>query len=204
MATLDDLQRRQALQRFLQSRQGGGPSLEMSPRLQQTGFNKYGQAESSVFNPASEMIKESSKSIPDAMAGINMINELFSTSENLIPASDTPRQALGNRIVRGVAASPIGELANMEESNPSKLWDSVSSGFGTMLARAFGEKGVVTNRDVTRILKMIPSKGETKEVREGKKKFIMNMIKRRVDVHNKLVRLIGPEFGETVELNFDE
>lgn len=198
---LDD-EKRKVFQQFLMNK-NQPVSLSGGPRLSISGFNKYGQPENKIVNPTEVMLNEYSKSMPDIMSGLGMIEELFGSADKLIPTTDTPRQALGKRISRNVAASPVGELLNMQESDPTKLWKETSGGFGTLLARAFGEKGVVTNRDVSRILKMIPDVGETSWRRGEKKEFIKNMIKRRVGVYNKLVDLIGPEFGERVEINFE-
>jgi hypothetical protein len=188
------------------NRQNEGPisMLALSPRKTTSGFNKYGVEESGVFSPAAEMAKSAAPEVGSAVFGLNIINNLFDEADKMIPASKTPREGTVSGAKRWVARTPVGRLANMEDSEPARSYDSVKEGFGTMLARSLGEKGVVTNRDVSRILKMAPREDDTATERMNKKKFITKMIKDRISQYNEIVNYMGADFkGSPIQIAED-
>jgi hypothetical protein len=210
MATQDE----QMLE-FLRQRRGGAlvpqkdPSIEfaeftnnreMMPidrvnfrqRNAQKGFNKFGQPEYEPFNPAKIMAEKGAESTAEAVNGLSMVKELFSRANELIPPAKGNKDAWVQGVKTNVQKSPVGLLTEdfLGDPQSAREWDQIKSGFGTMLARAFGEKGVVTNRDVARILKMMPREDDTVQMRKNKQEFIETFIGKRVDQYNRILSYI--------------
>lgn len=208
MATRDEIEAQ--LQAFLSSRQGQTlpqipqandlMGVSVSPRIQPSGFNKYGGVKNDIFNPAQEMAKQAAPQVESAVFGKQIVDSLFENADRMIPAADTPRNAEISGAKRWASRTKVGRMFNIPGTEDATSFDSVKEGFGTLLARAFGEKGVVTNRDVSRILKMMPREDDTVKERENKKKFISEIIGKRVKQWNDLNSFMGGDFQQSRQI----
>jgi hypothetical protein len=112
------------------------------------------------ITPSAADVSEARKQVGmDAV--LNEISSAFDTAEKSLPKTATER----------VVGYPSRSLKNLAQTTPSlTLADSLSAGFLAKFARAAGEVGTMTEGDIDRASKLVPTIHDTKEVRDGKLK----------------------------------
>jgi hypothetical protein len=159
------------------------------PRATMESASRFGPT-FKVFNPAKEMAEKATEPTYGTMEGLNMAMSIFDEADSKIPAQETPQQAVVTGVKRGFGSTELGRLVGMNEED-ARSYNKIRDTFGTLLARAFGERGVVTNQDVARVMSAFPKNNDTIEGRRQQREFVENFLKQRIERYNKLVSLMG-------------
>jgi hypothetical protein len=107
----------------------------------------------------------------DAVAAFNSATNLLATIESLsknVVTAQSPAGALFQRIT-----SSIGAATKL--SPQAALYKDTVSAFTSQLARAAGEKGVLTDQDVNRIKQALPQLGDTADIASAKLDTLKNL-----------------------------
>lgn len=157
-------------------------------------INKYGPT-AEVFNPAQAIAEKSVEPTFNTIEGLAMAMKLFNTADRLIPAKDDPSEAVLAGVGRNFGTTDIGRLIGMGNED-ALAFKRFRQAFGTLLARAFGERGVVTNQDVSRVLSAFPQFNDSTQVRNESRQFIKNFLLDKIKRFNNISRIARQGGGQ--------
>ena len=131
----------------------------------------------------------------------SMIDSVWSKADELIPAAKTGRGGVLKGMERSYRASGIGRLfSGTEEGETAKAYKDYQQGTLSILIRALGEKGVLTNQDIQRSKDFEPKFGDSVILRKTKKDAMNEFLKSKVSAHYKTQGLYeGVKTQETQE-----
>jgi hypothetical protein len=109
---------------------------------------------------AKDDVNEVQKGYATYLSERNIMNTILTTARKLITATN-PAEALWQ-----YAKIEAGALTRT--NTDAKVFLDTTKAFSSLLTRAAGEKGVLTNMDVQRIINGLPNSGDTKSIMEEK------------------------------------
>jgi hypothetical protein len=109
---------------------------------------------------AKDDVNEVQKGYATYLSAKNLMNTVLITARKLITAKN-PAEALWQY-------AKINAGALTRTNTDAKVFLDTTKAFSSLLTRAAGEKGVLTNMDVQRIINGLPNPGDTKDIMEEK------------------------------------
>lgn len=146
-----------------------------------------------LFDPQLQSAEKMSESALDSKRALDIFDALFEAGDVLIPAQDNPQQAEIKGIKRTFGRTRLSRLLGFSESDESSnalTFSDVREAFGTLIARGLGERGVVTNRDVARVVKLLPKENDTFKERRNRRAIVNSVLKKNIDRYNKIVEAL--------------
>ena len=127
------------------------------------------------------------------------LNTIFEKAEQDIPAMPKQKQAFKKGVSRGLGRlSVMGQVpAQMfgRADEGAMSYHQIREAFGTQIARGLGERGVVTNQDVERIMRALPKDNDTVNVRARNKEYINTILRNRIEQYNKIYETLRSRRG---------
>ena len=135
----------------------------------------------------------------------NMIDAVWSKAEELIPAAETGREGVIKGIERSYRASDIGRFFSGtkgekgQQGEEARAFKDYQGGTLSILIRALGEKGVLTDKDIERSKQFEPAFSDSKILRKTKKQAMNEFLKSKVRAHLKIQGLQAEVEGQSPE-----
>jgi len=126
----------------------------------------------------------------EAETTINSVNAIVGDVGDMFAAFDKIPDAFRGNIVSGGTLGQVGKLA---QKDVKAYYDTRQLTLANIAKKLGGEVGVLTDRDIERIVKSLPDVIDLPETVRAKKKFIYNYMDRRVRAYQKTAKL--PETG---------
>lgn len=145
-------------------------------------------------SPQRMMLEKQTEDTMNTMNAVDLIQGVFEFADRTIPAKGSGREAVVAGIGRVAGRTNVARLMGLG-NEPARDFELTKQAFGTLIARGLGEKGVVTNRDVFRVLKSLPREDDTIEGRTRRKEFILQLLNNRINRYNQTVQALKASVG---------
>lgn len=150
-----------------------------------------------VVNPSAMELEKTAEGVANARDMLDVLDTIRETADKLIPAPDTVK--LGP-IESGFMGDVVGlqrTLGNMPlirtEDTGVRSWEQYKSSIGSIMARGFGEKGVLTNADIDRVLQWLPKPNDTNQLRQTNFENIRKFVSAKIKSANKRLISLSPD-----------
>jgi hypothetical protein len=174
-----------------------------------TGFNVGASGKPSLTfgeTPESKQKREvetasekKSSEIEKEMQSIDsMVESIYKTANELIPAVESPAEAEKLGIKRGLgSASILGmrpqRLIGLSDEN-TIAYNEIMKAEATPIIRSMGEKGMLTNQDIERALGLFPKNSDSTKLRKTRRDKLAEFLKSKIKVYYS--KLNGSPVGQ--------
>lgn len=119
----------------------------------------------------------------------NMVDTLFKTAENLIPAVEDPKKAEALGMKRSLGAASIFGMRPQRLFGASDenviAYNETMKAEATPIIRSMGEKGMLTNQDIERALGLFPKNSDSIQLRKTRREELRKFLKSKIEVYYK-------------------
>lgn len=122
------------------------------------------------------LTKEDSTKIQESMAAFSSANALVEQIKNLTSSVLTAPDSAGAQTVQAARLKAIEMAPSLSTDNAAKQFIAARNSVLSLLTRASGEKGTLTDQDIARIAQALPSYGDSATLAKQKAENFSNVL----------------------------
>lgn len=153
-----------------------------------------------MVNPTAMEIEKTVEGVANARDMLDTLDTIQETANKLIPAPDTVKLGPFESGFMGDVVGLQRTLGNMPlvrtEEKGVRAWEQYKASIGSIMARGFGERGVLTNVDIERVLKWLPKPDDTNQLRATNKENIRKFVAAKIKSANKRLISLSPDLQQ--------